>query len=297
MRYGALFFLFSLSCMQNTKTLPSCTGQNSEVVFVIDDFLWEGTLKPIISSVFGEEIPGINQPEKLFRIIQVNHKQFKSILKTHTNIVIVSRESSSFGQKNKWAEDQYVANICWEGNSQNFLSTLVELRSKFVFKELDFFRKSLLKKSQKKAEKERKQNFGVDCIIPEEYQVLKNNKNVFWAIYDPPKSEEIKNIITFSFDVDSLFRHEEVLKKTDSVFAKHLKGYKEGTYVRIEPEYEPHYHQNIHRGLWKLENGFMGGVFIIKSYVLENKIIVNAGLVFAPQSRKRKYIKEFEAIL
>jgi hypothetical protein len=41
----------------------------------------------------------------------------------------------------------------------------------------------------------------------------------------------------------------------------------------------------------------MGGPFLIKTYFLKNKIVVNVGLVFAPQSRKRKYIKEFEAIL
>lgn len=297
MRSLLFFSLFFFGCSQNPKTLPSCTGQNAEVVFVMDDFLWEGPAKLSISRVFGEEIIGVNQPEKLFRIIQVNHQEFKSILKTHTNIVIVSSEISSFRQTNKWATGQYVAGVCWEGSSEMFHNTLLELRSTFIFKEREFLRKSLLKRSQKNVQNARRKNFEADCIIPEGYQVIKNTSSIFWANYDPIKSEEIKNIITFSFGIDSLFNHEEVLKKTDSVFAKHLKGHKEGTYVRIEPEYKPHYSQNIHRGLWKLENGFMGGPFIIKSYHLGNKIIVNAGLVFAPQSRKRKYIKEFEAIL
>ena len=41
----------------------------------------------------------------------------------------------------------------------------------------------------------------------------------------------------------------------------------------------------------------MGGPFIIKTYSKNNKIVVNIGMVFAPQNSKRKYIKEFEAIL
>ena len=89
----------------------------------------------------------------------------------------------------------------------------------------------------------------------------------------------------------------EVLLRSDSVFAKYLIGAKEGSYVRIEPAYPPYYSENTYRGLWKLEHGFMGGPIIIKSYFVKNKIVVNAGIVFAPQSFKRKYIKEFEAIL
>ena len=85
--------------------------------------------------------------------------------------------------------------------------------------------------------------------------------------------------------------------KTDSIFAKYLLGEKEGSYARIEPGYPPCYFENTYRGLWKLEHGFMGGPFLIKTYFVKNKIVVNVGLVFAPQSRKRKYIKEFEAIL
>ena len=90
---------------------------------------------------------------------------------------------------------------------------------------------------------------------------------------------------------------EEILQKTDSIFAQYLIGRKEGSYVKIEPAYPPYYFESTYRGLWKLENGFMGGAFLIKTYFVEDKIGVNVGLVFAPQSRKRKYIKELEAIL
>ena len=297
MRYIILVFLVLLSCTQDTKTLPSCTGQKSELIFVVDDVLWEGPLKALIINVFAEEIPGINQPEPLFRIIQVNHKEFKSVLRTHTNVVIVSERKNPLVEENKWAQDQYVAEIGWHSNVQNFINELLELRSVFVFREVDFIRKNFLTKSQKNSEQERKSFFGVDCIIPQEYEILNNTANFFWANYNPSKSEEIKNIFTFSFISHSTSKHEEVLRKTDSLFTRHLKGAKKGTYVTIEPEYEPYYSDNIYRGLWKLEHGFMGGPFIIKSYSLGNKTIVNAGLVFAPQSRKRKYIKEFEAIL
>ena len=43
----------------------------------------------------------------------------------------------------------------------------------------------------------------------------------------------------------------------------------------------------------------MHKVFPIRScsYFIDDKIVVNVGLIFAPQSSKRSYIKELEAIL
>ena len=67
--------------------------------------------------------------------------------------------------------------------------------------------------------------------------------------------------------------------------------------MKIEHSYPPYYNDKNYRGLWKLEFGFMGGPFLIKTYFIDDKIVVNVGLIFAPQSRKRSYIKELEAIL
>ena len=89
----------------------------------------------------------------------------------------------------------------------------------------------------------------------------------------------------------------EVLSKTDSIFSKYLLGAPKGSYVKIEPQYSPFFKNDIYRGLWKLENGFMGGPFLIKTYFIEEKVVVAVGVIFAPQSQKRNYIKVLEAIL
>jgi len=87
------------------------------------------------------------------------------------------------------------------------------------------------------------------------------------------------------------------LQKTDSIFAKYLLGAKQGQHVRMEKFFSPIYSENTYRGLWKLDRGFMGGPFLIKTYFNNNKVVVTVGLIFAPNDRKRKYIKSFEAIL
>lgn len=117
------------------------------------------------------------------------------------------------------------------------------------------------------------------------------------ATYNPENKEEIKQLLVFEFESKGKKTQDQVLLKIDSVFSKHLEGGKENTFVKIEPMYTPYFKDQIYRGLWKLENGFMGGPFIAKNYFFDNKVVVIVGLVFAPQKDKRSYIKEFEAIL
>ena len=297
MRYFAILILLLSSCSEGGKTLPHSTGTNSEVIFVVADVLWESQIKDLVSNSFGSSIQGLNQNETAFRVVQVNHSEFKSILKTHKNIVIIAKDVMQSSQQNKWAYNQLVSQLNWQENTKETQIYLNKLKVIYEQKELKAIRKSFAKISQKNNEELLNNHFGIEVIIPKEYKVIYNSDSIFWATFNPPKSEEIKNMLSFSFTPYSSNLQEEVLQKTDSVFAKYLEGEKIGSFVRIEPQYPPYYNDNIYRGLWKLEKGFMGGPFLIKTYFIENKVVVNVGLIFAPQSRKRNFIKELEAIL
>lgn len=297
MRYFAVLILLLSSCSESDKTLPYSTGTNSEVIFVVADVLWESQIKELVSNSFGSSIQGLNQNETAFRVVQVNHSEFKSILKTHKNIVIIAKDVMQSSQQNKWAYNQLVSQLNWQENTKETQISLNTLKVIYDQKELKAIRKSFAKISQKNNEELLNNNFGIEVIIPKEYKVIYNSDSIFWATFNPTKSEEIKNMLSFSFTPYSTNLQEEVLQKTDSVFAKYLEGEKIGSFVRIEPQYPPYYNDNIYRGLWKLEKGFMGGPFLIKTYFIENKVVVNVGLIFAPQSRKRNFIKELEAIL
>lgn len=297
MRYFAILILLLSSCSESDKTLPHSTGANSEVLFVVADLLWESQIKELVLNSFGSSIQGLNQNETEFRIIQVNHSEFKSILKTHKNIIIIAKDVMQSTQQNKWAYNQLVSQLNWQENTKETQISLKKLKVVYDQKELKAIRKSFAKTSQKNNEELLNNNFGIEVIIPKGYKVIYNSDSIFWATFNPTKSEEIKNMLSFSFTPYSSNLQEEVLQKTDSVFAKYLEGEKIGSFVRIEPQYPPYYNDNIYRGLWKLEKGFMGGPFLLKTYFIENKVVVNVGLIFAPQSRKRNFIKELEAIL
>jgi hypothetical protein len=290
-----LLLIFASSCLDSTKILPSSTGSFSEVIFVVEDVLWQESIKEVVTETFGAPIQGLNQDEASFRIVQVNHTEFKSILKTHKNIVIIAKDVKASSQKNKWANVQLVVQLNYEKN--NIKNNLNKIKAIFELEEVRSIKNKITTTSQQLHQKNIYQNFKIELLIPSEYTIIKDTSTFFWATYNPEKQEVIKHLLVFSFIPKATSLQQEVLQKTDSIFAQYLHGAKQGQYVKIEPEFPPYYINNAYSGLWKLEKGFMGGPFLAKTYFVNEKIVVVVGLVFDPNSRKRKHLKTFEAIL
>ena len=297
MRYLIVVLFFLSACSDGVKTLPSSTGILSEVIFVVDDLLWENQVKDVAFKTFGVPIQGLTKDESSFRVIQVNHSEFKSILKTHKNIVIIAKNVPTSNQQNKWANGQLVVQLEFKDEDNKLTKDLNKVKSIFEFREIRILRNSISKSSQKIHEKNIKEQFNIETLIPSEYTIVKDTVALFWATYNPEKQEEIKHLFVYSFEPKAINLQQEVLQKTDSIFTKYLLGAKQGQHVKIEDMFSPIYSENTYRGLWKLDRGFMGGPFLIKTYFNNNKVVVTVGLIFAPNDRKRKYIKSFEAIL
>ena len=293
-----LFFLlliFASSCLDDTKTLPNSTGSFSEVIFVVEDDLWQESIKEVVAETFGAPIEGLNQDEASFRIVQVNHAEFKSILKMHKNIVIIAKDVKASSQKNKWANAQLVVQLNYE--KKNIKNNLNKIKAIFELEEVRGIKNKIATTSQQLPQQNIYQNFKIELLIPSEYIIIKDTSTFFWATYNPEKQEVIKQLLVFSFIPKATSLQQEVLQKTDSIFAQYLHGANQGQYVKIEPEFPPYYINNAYSGLWKLEKGFMGGPFLAKTYFVNEKIVVVVGLVFDPNSRKRQHLKTFEAIL
>jgi hypothetical protein len=290
-----LILIFLTSCLESTKTLPSSTGSFSEVVFVVDDALWKESVKEVVEEVFGAPIQGLNRAEANFRIIQVNHSEFKSILKTHKNIVIIANDVKTSSYKNKWANVQLAVQLNYE--KESIKSNLNKIKLIFELEELKSIKNKISGTSQKLPQKNIYQNFKIEILIPSEYTIIKDTPSLFWATYNPEKEEVIKHLLVFSFSPKATNLQQEVLKETDSMFLQYLIGAKKGQYVKIESRLPPYYTDNTYSGLWKLEKGFMGGPFFLKTYFVDERIVVAAGLIFDPNNNKRNHIKTFEAIL
>lgn len=291
-----IFVCVFVSCKNTSKTLPNSSGAFSEVVFVVNDALWDRVAGDIVKEVFENEIPGLGKPESSFKVIQINNSEFSSLFKTHKQIVIISKDSSNISDE-KWAKNQIVAHIKFTGNTEVFKSDCLNIYSVFYDNELKYIRDRISKKIESNYSNYIKQIFNIDLLIPLEYTLSLDTNNILLFSYNPPKKEEIKHLLIFSISSSSTNLVDSIFRQTDKLFELNLKGSRSDSYVKIEPNYSPILDKGSYRLLWKLNNGFMGGPALIKPYFINDKVVVVASVIFAPHSSKRKYIKEIEAIL
>ena len=297
MRY-ILFFLILvlLSCNENNVTLPNSTGSKSEILFVSPDYLWENKLGDIVIHFFTSPIPGIAKNENSFKVLQVNEKEFSSLLKTHTNIVLITSDTTTYFKNNLWANDQLVTFLYFKNDINQFNSECRSIFNIYYDKEISAIKNKILNTSNIAYNKKIYESFRVKTIIPKEYSQSFDAEDQMLFSYNPQNKDVIKHILIYKLPVDTFDLHQLQLQ-TNSFFKQHLKGPKENSYVEIENLYPLQMYNDSYRGLWKLKNGFMGGPLIIKPYYLDDQIIVSVAIVFDPKSSKRIYIKEFEAIL
>ena len=286
-----------ISCENTSKTLPNSSGDLSEVLFVVNDALWDRVVGGIAEEVFEDEIPGLGIPESSFKVIQINNSEFSSLFKTHKQIVIISSDSSFSIVDEKWAQNQIVTHIKFTGNKEIFKSDCLNLYNIFYDNELKDIRLGIAKKIKSNYSNYIKQIFNIDILIPLEYTLSSDTNNTLLFSYNPAKKEEIKHLLIFSIKDSSEDLTASIFRQTNRLFESNLKGSRVDSYVKLEPTYSPIFDKGSYRALWKLNNGFMGGPVIIKPYFINEQVVVVASVIFAPQSKKRKYIKEIEAIL
>tara|TARA_B110000003_G_scaffold99610_1_gene101761 strand:+ start:11696 stop:12802 length:1107 start_codon:yes stop_codon:yes gene_type:complete len=88
-----LFFLVSCSYnpqskKENSSFLPRATGENNEMLIVMDSSKFKGSIGRALVETYGEFLRGLPQPETRFDLIYIKPRKFNNILKHAKNIVI-----------------------------------------------------------------------------------------------------------------------------------------------------------------------------------------------------------------
>jgi len=287
----AFSFLFLLSCDEGEKTLPKSTGSANEIVLVISDAVSDKYPANAVKESFTEDYPGLQQSEPFFNIIKINFTEFSTIFKTHQNIILISETQKQGATKDLWARPQLVIGMQWDNkrDKKEFFKKCKNYR--------DVFYQNQLNRATEKNQNI-KNNFGIDVKIPSEYTIINDTTNIFWATFNPKKSDLIKQILVFRLNVNEINFQENLINKIDSVLEKTLKGKRKNNFVQIEKRFPLEVSDNIYRGLWKMNQEFMGGPFLMRIQKKnQGEIIVSIGIVFAPGKQKKHFMIEMEALL
>ena len=329
------FFYFVLpllifSCdSSQTSTKPAHSGAAGEIIVVTSNSVWDAGVDTIIRDLFQYYLPMLPQPEAAFTIMHYTPDQFSMILERHRNIITIKVDSNITQQQNridllkdKWSKEQLVLEI--EASSIEEVGLMLNEKSQDLISIINskenerlswLFTAYPAKPIMNLVEKK----FGVSLVIPQGFDLAKDSTDFLWLKREKSRNLSgnmyyvIQNIVIYTspFISDDAFE-DTLLLQTRDQFVRKIPGPSDGSYmttvyafqdmdlfpegndVSIDGQYG-----RLIRGLWKMENDFMGGPFISLSTYDEanNRIITIEGEIFAPKFDKREYLRELEAIL
>ena len=286
-----IIIIFFFACSSESIKLDS-TGHSSEIVIVSNVSATNNDQIQKLERLFSAEIYGLNRYEPQFKLLNVKESNFKSIIKRHKNIIIFTDNYPTKKINNIWSKNQ----IVWYLNpkEKNFNHKIYEVFDDFYYQELKSYKAINQSNRNTKLSEFLSLKFGKELIITNNFIKSYDSDKVTIVTDNKSNNELIQHIVFFKADTPILSTN-QLNTLTDSLSKRLLKGSKLNSYVQIENMYEPIFYKGFYRGLWKLNKGFMGGPIIISDY--NSSEIIAFGIIFAPNSDKRSYIKKIEAIL
>ncbi len=315
----AVFILSALlfnSCGTDQKTLlPKVSGSAGEILVVVNKNYWDSPLGDSVEHWFEGDFTSLPQSEPMFNIIQIPRSAFNNIFQTHRNIVDINidsefEEAKLSLQRNKYSTPQYIYKVV-APNQQAALQLLQE-ESNYLIDQFNRIERSRLIQSYKQTQDQAiyntlKEDHHVALVVPSGYSLDVNEDDFAWLSLETPTTSQGVLLYHYPYEGESDFDLEQMLNRRNSFLKTHVPGPTAGSYMATEETLPPvtrefmsekKYFMEI-RGLWRVENAFMGGPFVSLSTVDEtrNRIVTVEGFVYAPKADKRNLMRQVEAVV
>jgi len=297
----------------------SSTGGLNEILVVTNNVQqWKGEIGDSLKSNFVRDMQLLPIPEKEFALVNVNESSIKkAIFKKHHNIFIVNidpsiKEAFVESKKNLWARPQVVIKIN-APNIHEFLISFEELRENAYDLFIENERLRIIdsysdKFKNLKISRELIKHFKLDMSIPKGYTIAKVDSTKAWIRKETAANSMNILIYTKPYhstkDLDPL----QIKLRRNNLTRTYIPGPSTGSYQLVSDEYLDPINTEMSfngmfavetRGLWRVENDFMGGAYLSYTFVDEkrNLLICIDGFMYAPKQKKAPLMRELEAML
>ncbi len=312
-----LFFIFSVnSCSENNKNIyPAAIGKQGNLLLVMSNNAWKKAPGKVLRKLLAKDVICLPQSEPEFRISQMPASAFSDMFKRTRNIFIAKisskiKKSSFVIFKNKWSAPQIVVSI-QANNYDDFVKIFNENSTKifsvFINAEKERIIKSYSKQINPTTAKILKEKFNISISIPKRFELYDQKENFCWLRYETQELSQAILIWDYPYKDTSELKAKQLIAMRDSITKMRIPGPLDNSYMTTEKkatfDYNNFMFKNrynvIMKGLWKLENAFMGGPYVSITTIDEkrNRIITVDGFVYAGKKDKRNYIRQLEAIL
>lgn len=309
-------FAFMISCSSDaTHMHKNITGRAGELVVVISKTSWEGAPGNVVRDVLAQSHVGLPQDEPLFDVIDVPPTAFKDIFKSTRNIIqtTISSNVSKPGVlfiDDVWAYPQAVVQVKAK-NAEQFEEIFIENREKiqayFLLAEKERITMNYRKIYDKGVFNVLNKDFGVTMKVSPGFQIKEQKEDFLWVQYDTPEITQGIIVYSYPYISDSAFTVNYQLPIRDNLLKSYVPGPTDGSYMSTEKRFEQTLNVFQHngnyalemRGLWRVENDFMGGPYVAVSELdaANQRVITAFAFVYAPSKDKRNYLRQLEAMI
>lgn len=296
------------------RIMPNITGGTGEVLVVMDKFIWDNSAGELLQDILKEEYPGLPQSEPCFDVIQVTASSLDGAYRFHRSIVLATvasgLEPGIRFRENIWAKPQIMVQI--EAPTAVVLRELIsENESQIKGFLIQYDRNRLMnvyKDSKDPAiQKDIATHHQVHLAIPRGYNMDFSKEEYTSVSIESPDFSQVIQIYDYPAEGPEDLNIGNIIEKRNSFTKKYVEGPSEDSYMTISSMFEPIvYDLKINnmdvvelRGLWDLENGFMGGPFVSHSVydAKRGRIVTVEGYVYNPNQKKRVKMRQLEAII
>ncbi len=308
------------SCRNSADTdpsryLPSVSGNAGDVLIVINRNFWEGEVGDALRDILACDYPFLPQREPVFTLYNTPHSSFSGSFMVHRNIIIanISPEIDSAGMEyhsNVWAKPQVVVGINAR-DEKEAVAMIGENREMIVNTIEQGERDRIINNSIKFEDRSVRETvtgiIGGSPYFPRGYTIKKKTGECIWISQETTYVNQGILVFKFPYTDPAQLSREYMEKKLYSLWQKHVPGMRENSYMTpnrlIQPSFENISYRGMPmiemRGLWEVENDYMGGPFVCHIFPdrQNRNIIILNGFVYAPKYDKRNYLRQVESIL
>ena len=316
-----IFFILSsliaiVGCGNSKALLPNVSGKAGEIIVVIDKNDWEGSLGNDVRELLACDCPWLAQQEPLYSLVNVPAGGFGDLFKIHRNIVyfMINSQLDSTGVQYRhdvWAAPQCLVQV--NARTSDEASRLLGENGKTIVSFIEqaerdrVIRNSIRYEERSIAEKV-SEVFGGSPHFPMGYKLKKITPDFAWIADE--KQYTIQGILIYRYpavgDADELSVGRIIAKRNETL-RTNVPGMFENTWMTtgdyLPPQLEFFRYRGREfaqvRGLWEVENDYMGGPFVSHSFYSPDgeSVIVAEAFVYAPKYDKRQYLRQVESIL
>ena len=309
--------LLALAGCKDTKVLlPNVSGKAGEVIVVIEKDDWEGALGADVRELLASDCPYLAQKEPLYTLVNIAPGGFGDLLKIHRNIVYFAinpklDSTSVIYRHDVWAAPQCMVQLNARNSAeaeQLLASSGPTILSFIEQAERDRVIRNSIRYEESGIAPKVAEVFGGSPHFPMGYKLKKLTPEFCWVADE--KQYTIQGILIYKYPARGDAQEmtlDRIIAMRNEVLKFNVPGMFDntwmttGTYMPPQLEYLRYKGRDFTqvRGLWEVENDYMGGPFVSHSFYSPDgtEVIVAEAFVYAPKYDKRQYLRQVESIL